>query len=159
MSQDITLARRATFIRKNGVLYPENPNDIVAFSSLGLSAKYAGTTTNVTQTELLIVGQAVTRFTVPANTSIAFFARVLGQKVGGTQVYHATIEGTIKQIASVATTAFVGNPEITVISGDTLGWDVTVTADTTNGTMDLLVTGANSTTIHWVAEITSIQAS
>jgi hypothetical protein len=158
MSQEVTLGRRATLIRKSGVLSPENPADVIDASFLSTADHYSGTTTDATQTELYING-GTTRLTLASNTSVAFKFRILGQKVGGTQVYHSVIEGTIKRIVAVGTTAFVGNPEISVISGDSLGWDTTVTADTTNGALALKVTGASSTTIHWVADISFVIAS
>ena len=158
MSQEVTLGRRATLIRKSGILYPENPNDVIARDALESVARFKGTTTNATQTELFIGGTSTTRFTLDANTSYAFFIRLVGQRVGGSQVYHSTIEGTIKRVVAVGTTAFVGDPLVTVVSGDSLGWDSTVSADTTNGALALKVTGLSSTTIHWVAELNCVEA-
>lgn len=158
MSQEVTLARRATLIRKSGILYPENPADKIAMTALESVGQYTGTTTDATQTELFLDGVSE-QLTLASNTSVAFFIRLVGQKVGGANVYHSTIEGTIKRVVAVGTTAFVGSPEINVVSGDSLGWDSTVAADTTNGALALKVTGLSATAIHWVANIDFVIAS
>lgn len=152
MSQEVTLSRRATLIRKSGILSPENPNDQIITFPL-----YSGTTTNATQTQLYLNGVSGSQLKLDSNTSCAFFLRILGQRVGGTQVYHSTIEGTIKRIVAVGTTAFVGDPLVSVISGDSLTWSTTIAADTTNGALELLVTGAGGITIHWIADISFVK--
>lgn len=61
----------------------------------------------------------------------------------------------IRRGAAAANTALVGTPVLTVIGEDTgtTGWDVAVTADTTNGRPAIKVTGEASKTIRWVANI------
>jgi hypothetical protein len=61
----------------------------------------------------------------------------------------------IRRGAAAANTALVGTPVVTVIGEDTgtTGWDVGVTADTTNGRPNISVTGEAAKTIRWVANI------
>jgi hypothetical protein len=161
MSQQITLSRRATFIRKSGILYPQNPDDKIATSTLQSVFQFTGTTTNATQAEIYLGGVSGTRFALVANTAYAFFVRVLARKSDGS-VFHATIEGTIKMGAAAANTAFVDSSSdvvITTIAGSSNGWSVTVEADTTNGALVLKVTGASSSTIHWAADLDYVKVS
>lgn len=59
----------------------------------------------------------------------------------------------IRRGTNAASTTLVGTPVLTVIGEDTgtTGWDVTVTADTTNGRPNISVTGEAAKTIRWVA--------
>lgn len=57
----------------------------------------------------------------------------------------------IKRDSGAASVALVGAVSKTVIAEDTAAWDVTVTADTTNGRPKFEVTGEASKTIRWVA--------
>lgn len=61
----------------------------------------------------------------------------------------------IRRGAAAANTALVGTPVLTVIGEDTgtTSWDVTVTADTTNGRPNISVIGEAAKTIRWVANI------
>ena len=61
----------------------------------------------------------------------------------------------IRRGAAAANTALIGSATKTVIGQDsgTTGWDVSVTADTTNGRPKIEVTGEASKTIRWVANI------
>lgn len=59
--------------------------------------------------------------------------------------------GVVDRNANAASTALVGTVTKTVIAEDTAAWDVTVTADTTNGGLKVEVTGEAAKTIRWVA--------
>lgn len=61
----------------------------------------------------------------------------------------------IRRGTNAASTTLVGTPVLTVIGEDTgtTGWDVTVTADTTNGRPNISVTGEAAKTIRWAANI------
>ena len=61
----------------------------------------------------------------------------------------------IRRGTNAASTALIGSATKTVIGQDsgTTGWDVSVTADTTNGRPNISVTGEASKTIRWVANI------
>jgi len=61
----------------------------------------------------------------------------------------------IRRGASAANTALIGSATKTVVGEDTgtSTWDVSVTADTTNGRPNISVTGEAAKTIRWVAHI------
>ena len=61
----------------------------------------------------------------------------------------------IRRGTNAASTTLVGTPVVTVIGEDTgtTGWDVGVTADTTNGRPKIEVTGESSKTIRWVCNM------
>lgn len=71
------------------------------------------------------------------------------------------IQGTLKCGASVGTTAMVGTPTITqtAVDAGASAWGVAVTADSANGSLNLTVTGAASTTIRWVATVDTSEVS
>jgi len=61
----------------------------------------------------------------------------------------------IRRGAAAANTALIGTPVRTTIGVDAgvVGWDVGVTADTTNGRPNIQVNGESGKTIRWVANI------
>jgi hypothetical protein len=65
------------------------------------------------------------------------------------------VKFAIRRGTSAANTALIGTATKTVIGEDTgtSGWDVSVTADTTNGRPNISVTGEAAKTIRWVANI------
>jgi hypothetical protein len=66
------------------------------------------------------------------------------------------IFGCIDRNTGVATTALVGSLTTDTIE-DTVAWNVTVDADTTNGSLRIQVTGEASKTIRWVATVRTTQ--
>ena len=64
-------------------------------------------------------------------------------------------KGAIKRGANAAATSIVGSVIKDVIASDAGAstWDITITADTTNGGIKVEVTGQASTTIRWVCKI------
>ncbi len=63
------------------------------------------------------------------------------------------LEGCIDRNANAASTALVGTVLKTVLAEDNTAWDVSATADTTNGALALTVTGEAAKTIYWVSYI------
>jgi hypothetical protein len=68
-----------------------------------------------------------------------------------------TFEGCIDRNANAASTALVGTPVKTILAEDTSAWDVSVSADTTNGALAITVTGQAAKTIRWVAKIETVE--
>lgn len=89
--------------------------------------------------------------------TIMFKALVTGRDTatGNSGAYR--VEGVIKRGTGAASTAIVGTVTTTTIAEDVAGWDVTAVADTTNGALDIQVTGAASTTIRWVANVEIVE--
>lgn len=113
-------------------------------------------TSAATQSSLLWdVTTATSKPLLNNNETLVYRALVTARNsaTGDSGVYK--IEGGIKQGANAASTALVGLPTVTTLGADSAAstWSVTVAADTTNGTLDLKVTGAASTSIHWSAQV------
>lgn len=90
---------------------------------------------------------------LPNNTAFAFSAMVVArqQASGGTQSAAWKIEGLIRREGSASTTTLV-NSATTVIS-NAPGWSLSASANTTWGSLNLIVAGATSTNIRWVATV------
>lgn len=65
--------------------------------------------------------------------------------------------GCVDRNALASTTALVGVVTKAVIAEDTAGWDSAVTADATLGGITVTVTGANGSTIRWVAKVSLVE--
>lgn len=114
------------------------------------------TTTNATLTEVFADGTAA-RIVLPANSSVTYSAQVVAQRtdVAGSRGAWE-IRGLVGRDATAASTALVGNRSKTVLTRPA-GWDVEVSADTTNGALVFKVTGVASQTIRWVVTVTTTE--
>lgn len=131
----------------------------------------------VTQSALLLLGRQTTDATptvlasnasiasttnqviLPTNSAYSFSGEVIAGVTGGGNTARWTIDGAIKRGATAASTTMVGTPTVTMTHNDAgaAAWIVAVTADTTNGGISVTVTGAATTTIRWVAKITTTE--
>lgn len=115
-------------------------------------------TTNATATVLAAdtaTAGGSNQVNLPNNSAFYFKGSVIANVTGGGNTKGWTIEGVIKRGASAAATSIVGTATVTSNYADAGAstWDVTATADTTNGCLAITVTGQASTTIRWVASI------
>jgi hypothetical protein len=112
-------------------------------------------TTTATATELFLDGATGTqRWALVDNSSVTFRIDVVARRTdatGGNAAY--TFTGIIKRDAGAGTTALVGSVSKTVVAETNTAWDATVTADTTNGSLKVTVTGEASKTVRWVATV------
>lgn len=119
-------------------------------------------TTNATETELStnnLNPAAGTRIALPNNTTYGFRAMVAGRSsTGDTKVWH--FQGAIERGANAAATAIVGTVLSTTYE-DAGGatWLCTITADTTNGSLAIKVTGVAATNINWTAVVDTVEVS
>lgn len=92
---------------------------------------------------------------LPNNSAYSFLGTIVArqQASAGTASAAFKIEGLIRREGSAGTTVLV-NSATTVID-NTPSWAVALTADTTNGGLKIAVTGAASTNIRWVANIST----
>lgn len=114
-------------------------------------------TTNATATELFMNGSS-TRVALPNNSVFCFDIFVTGRRTdatGGSAGYRFV--GVMKRDASAATTALTGSVSKTVIAETNVAWDASVTADTTNGSILIQVTGEAAKTIRWVAVVKTVE--
>ncbi len=120
-------------------------------------------TTDATQTELTLdggtpTGTAITtsdRIILLNNQTIMADVYVVARSASGTNDagYHRRC--LITRDANAASTAITGLQPIgtDMETAGASSWDVTLAADTTNGSLQVLVTGAAATNINWVAEV------
>ena len=92
---------------------------------------------------------------LPNNSAYFFKGSVIAGVTGGGNTKAWEFKGAIKRGANAAATSIVGSVIKDLIASDTGAstWDITITADTTNGGISVTVTGQVSTTIRWVCKI------
>ena len=112
-------------------------------------------TTDATVTELFLDGTGASqRLILPNNSLFTFDILVSARRTdatGGGAAYRFV--GVIKKDTTAGSTTFVGTPSKTVIGETNTAWDANVTADTTNGSLRVNVTGEATKTIRWVASV------
>jgi hypothetical protein len=88
---------------------------------------------------------------------VSFTIEVVARNTSTGMTGRWEVKGLIKRGANASSTALVGTTTVTLTNGDNEAWIVagaiTITADTTYGALAITVTGAASTTIHWLAKI------
>lgn len=112
-------------------------------------------TSSATPTELFLNGTAATqRLVIPNNSVVTFSILIAARRTdatGGGASYR--IEGGIRKDAAAASTTFIGTPSRSILGETNVSWDVTVSADATNGALRIMVTGEAAKTIRWVATV------
>ena len=113
-------------------------------------------TTDATQTELFADASAGD-ISVSSDCTIAFDVLITARQTDADDVSAGyTFFGVIDNNAG--TTALVGSlGTVTTIGEDVVGWDVTATADDTNDGINILVTGAASDAVQWVARVETVK--
>ena len=114
-------------------------------------------TTNATPSILTAdggAGSASTRFTLANNSCITFLIQLVARENATGDTAWWKIEGCVKRGASAAATALVGSLYQTTDSDSgASAWATAVSADTTNGALQIEVTGENLKTIRWTATV------
>lgn len=117
-------------------------------------------TTNATPTNLFLDGgTAPLRLVLPNNSAWLFTLSVIGRRtdaVGGIGGF--TFTGVIIRDANAASTALSGIPSKVTVQKTNATWNAVVSADATNGALQIQVTGEAAKTIRWVAtcELTQV---
>lgn len=128
-----------------------NGKFVTAGDAQSLRFVLRNSTTTATPTELFLDGSSA-RAALLDNSQWTFRIDVTGRRTdatGGSAGY--TFTGVMKRDSGVATTAVIGSISKTVIAETNTSWDCGITADTTNGSIKVTVTGEGSKTIRWVA--------
>jgi hypothetical protein len=110
-------------------------------------------TSTATVTELFLDGSA-TRLVMPNNSVWTFSILISGRRTdatGGGAGYR--VDGVIRKDTTAASAALVGAVTKSILGETNAAWDVTVSADTTNGALRVQVTGEAAKTIRWVAVV------
>jgi hypothetical protein len=92
---------------------------------------------------------------LPNNSAYYFRGECVAGVTGAGDSKGWYIEGVIKRGANAASTVLVGTPSVTSLYADAgaATWNLTATADVTNGALAITATGQAATTIQWVAQI------
>jgi hypothetical protein len=107
-------------------------------------------TTNATPTEVFLETSNSSRLTLPDNFTFAGQLRIVGRQSGGTASAHFVRNVVIKRDTGVASTTLLDSSAVGTDYNPS-GWAITISADTTNGSLKIQVTGAAATNIRWVA--------
>lgn len=116
-------------------------------------------TTNATPTETFLDGTGGSeRLVLPDDATWTFKVTVTGHRtdVGDG---HAGYEfrGVIFRQAGASTVSFQGSPVKTVLAESNAQWDVTIAADTANGSLRVRVQGQAGKTIRWAALVETVE--
>ena len=116
-------------------------------------------TTTAAVTEAFLDGTGGTaRMVLPDDTTWAFRILVSARRTDANNESAVfQFVGGIDRNVGVATTAIVGAVSKTIVAEDTVAWDCTVNADTTNGSLRIQVTGEAAKTIRWVARVELVE--
>ena len=115
----------------------------------------ATATTFVTYHSNTITPQTDNQIVLPNNSAYAFCGTIVARQKAseGTACAAWKIEGLIRREGSAGTTVLVNSAK--TVLDNTPSWDVTLSADTTNGCLKIQGTGAASTNIRWSSTITT----
>lgn len=106
-------------------------------------------TTDDTQTEIFTNG-STGDIAVASDCTISFRINIVARRTDADNESAAYFfEGAIDNNAG--TTALVNAIGKVIVAEDNMAWDATVTADDTNDSINILVTGESAKTINWVA--------
>lgn len=97
------------------------------------------------------------QLTLRNNSAFRFNARIVARDATTNDCKEWDVRGLIKRGANAAATALVGTPVITSEFADTAAaeWAIAVSADTTNGSLAIDVTGEAGKTIRWTVVVWS----
>lgn len=114
-------------------------------------------TSNATATELFLDG-ATARLVPVNNSTWTFDILVTGRRtdtVGGSAGYRFT--GVIRKDTTAGSITFVGTPSKVVLGETTASLDASISADTTNGSLNISVTGIAAQTWRWAAMTQTVE--
>jgi hypothetical protein len=96
---------------------------------------------------------------LPSNSAYYVRGSCIANVTGGGNTKAWSFEATIKRGAGAGTTAIVGAVTKNIVAADAgaATWDITLSADTTNGAFRVQVTGQAATTIRWVCRLDSTE--
>lgn len=121
-------------------------------------------TTDATETELTLDGAvagAGNRITLADNTTyLCKFSIVARRTETASEQAGYELNAVVNRNTGAASTSILGIRAKTTWAETTAAWDAEVTADTTNGSVKVTVTGESSKTIRWVcrAEVTKVSS-
>ena len=131
---------------------------VVQTSILGVGKQTTDATATVLVSNQSAVGSA-NQLVLPNNSAYYVRGSVIATITGGGDTKGWTFEAVIKRGAGVGTTALVAAvvPMVTAADAGAAAWTIAVSADTTNGALQVQVTGAAATTIRWFCKLESTE--
>lgn len=113
-------------------------------------------TANDTPVEMFCAGQANARFTIRAQSALAFRMMIVARDNVGNEVAMYTVsDGLIKRDG--ANNTVMVNCTVTVVHEDDATWDVAVAADDTNEALIITVTGDDTNPVQWAAVLDGVE--
>jgi hypothetical protein len=124
----------------------------------------AAETTNATLTSLRsdpFTAATTNQLVLPNNSAYYVRGSCIANVTGGGNTKAWSFEAAIKRGANAASTAIVGAVIKNIVAADAgaATWDITLSADTTNGAFRVQVTGQAATTIRWTCRLDSTEVS
>jgi hypothetical protein len=110
-------------------------------------------TTNATSTELYLDGVSQS-FVLPLNSVVSFSIIITARRTdsaGGAAGYQ--FDGVVMKDSSAASITLIGTPSKTVLGETDSPWDVSLTTNTTNGSLKIMAIGETGKTIRWAATV------
>jgi len=116
------------------------------------AAMVVGTTSGAATAELLT--PQGDRLVLPNLAAWVFDGWIVGRKASGLSVAGGyKVSGCIRREATANTTTLVGSVVKTVLGEDVAGWDVALTADTTNGSLKVEASSDAAGDLQWVCTL------
>ena len=115
-----------------------------------------GATTNATPTNLYLDGLSI-KLAVESSKMLSFVVNISGIQSDGSNAAQFFRRGVVKNVGG--TTSLVDSIQTVgtdIKSAGASAWDVTLTANDTDDTLDIQVTGASATNIRWVASLDAV---
>lgn len=149
----------------SAVLFGANARANGDFATAGdaqsIKVLYRIITTTAAATEMFLDGATATqRLVLPTNSAWTFQVRIVCRRTDATGVYGSWLfSGLIWRDATAASTTINGTTKTVIGRVGGLGGanDPVVSADTTNGSLKIAVTGLTGDTIRWVADADLVQ--
>ena len=146
--------------RDSVAVFANNNNGTGNYQSSVLLISRETTDATVTTLASSVSAAGTSNQMVLANNS-AYYVRgsCIANVTGGGDTKAWSFEAAIKRGASAATTAIVGAVIKNIVAADAgaATWDITLSADTTNGAFRVQVTGQAATTIRWTCRLDSTE--
>lgn len=141
----------------SGQLSHANGNFSVVGDAQGGEYIFRGQTFGSSSTEIFLDGISA-RLVLANNSCIVFNALVLARCTSTVGNYGGfRIEGIIKRDTGASTISIIGPLNTTVISRTNVGLTASVVADTTNGSLNVIVTGIFGATYNWVVKLSTVE--
>ncbi len=118
--------------------------------------KWSGSSPDNTPKEIYAAGYSTSKFTIRPQSVLAFTILITARNNISGDCAAWKVEGAIKRNAANYTGMLVA-ATITAIHKDDATWDVAVTADNTNNSLKIEVTGAADSIIQWAARMDGVE--